>query len=222
MRQRAICRKLQRLAASSLEAASDVAEAKVEASVDPRELARSYDFRASSVMVSRIRQLESLRYFDEGSAREPGEETTPGLNPNEVVVFEEFFAVGLRMPPHPAFTEILLEFRVQLHQLTANVIAQMLKYFWVVLSFGGEPSSDVFAKRHELHYQPKKVDVDGFEKFQKFSVINFHGKGGGEAGPVPTTKNKWSAGWMKAWFYCKVPLHPCPQGGAPFTPSVRT
>jgi hypothetical protein len=32
-------------------------------------------------------------------------------------------------------------------------------------------------------------------------------------GLTPATKNKWSAGWTKAWFYCKVPLHVCPQGG---------
>jgi hypothetical protein len=68
-------------------------------------------------------------------------------------------------PPHPAFTDILLKFWVQLHQLTVNVIAQMLKYFCVVLSFGGDPSSDGFAKRHELHYQPKKAAVNGFEFF---------------------------------------------------------
>jgi hypothetical protein len=30
---------------------------------------------------------------------------------------------------------------------------------------------------------------------------------------TPTIKNKWSAGWMKAWFYCKVPKHLCEQGG---------
>jgi hypothetical protein len=30
-------------------------------------------------------------------------------------VFEEFFAVGLRMPPHPALIEILIKFCVQLH-----------------------------------------------------------------------------------------------------------
>jgi hypothetical protein len=37
-------------------------------------------------------------------------------------VFEEFFAVGLRMPPHRVLIEILLKFRVQLHQLTPNAI----------------------------------------------------------------------------------------------------
>jgi hypothetical protein len=42
----------------------------------------------------------------------------------------------------------------------------MSKYFWAVLKFSGEPGSDGFAKRYELHYQPKKVIADGFEKFQ--------------------------------------------------------
>jgi hypothetical protein len=82
-----------------------------------------------------------------------------------------------------------------------------------VLSFSGEPSSDGFAKCYELHYQLKKVAADGFKKFQQFGVINFHGKCGGKVGLTPATKNKWSAGWTMAWFYCKAPLHPCPQGG---------
>jgi hypothetical protein len=102
--------------------------------------------------MGRIWQLESLRYFTEGSAHELGEETVLELNDDEVVVFEEFFMVGLRMPPHPAFTGILLKFRVQLHQLTPNAIVQLSKYFWAVLSFGEEPSRDGFTKHYELHY----------------------------------------------------------------------
>jgi hypothetical protein len=101
--------------ASSGGAASESAEANVEDVVDPRELARSYDFGSSSVTVGRIQQLESLGYFAEGSTHEPGEETIPEPNTDEAVVFEEFFVVGLRMPPHPVFTEILLKFQVQLH-----------------------------------------------------------------------------------------------------------
>jgi hypothetical protein len=54
--------------------------------------------------------------------REPGEETVPEPNTDEVVVFEEFFAMGLRMLPHPAFTEILLKFWVQLHHLTRMLL----------------------------------------------------------------------------------------------------
>jgi hypothetical protein len=41
------------------------------------------------------------------------------------------------MPPHLILIEILLKFRLQLHQLTPNAIAQLSKYFWAMLSFGG-------------------------------------------------------------------------------------
>jgi hypothetical protein len=91
--------------ASSGAAANDVAKTKADDVVDPRELAWSFDFGASSVTVGRIQQLESLRYFAEGSAPKLGEETILGPNDNEVVVFEEYFAAGLRMPLHPALTK---------------------------------------------------------------------------------------------------------------------
>jgi hypothetical protein len=147
-------------------AASDEAKAEVEDTVvvDPREFARSYDFGASFVTVGRIRQLESLWYFAKNSAHEPRNEIVPEPNDDEVVVFEECFAAGLPMLPHLVFTKILLKYRVQLHQLTPNAIAQVSKYFWAVLSFGGEKSSDGFTNHYELYYQPKKVVVDGFEK----------------------------------------------------------
>jgi hypothetical protein len=40
------------------------------------------------------------------------EETVPEPNSDEVVVFEEFFTAGLRMPPHPLLAVILLKFQV--------------------------------------------------------------------------------------------------------------
>jgi hypothetical protein len=79
-------------------------------------------------------------------------------------MFEEFFAVGLWMPPHPVLTDILVKFHVQIHQLMPNAFAQFSKYFWAVMSFGGKPSGDGFAMRYELQYEPKKVVVDGGEK----------------------------------------------------------
>jgi hypothetical protein len=100
------------------------------------------------------------------------------------------------MAPHSAHTEILLKYQVQLHQLTPNAIAQLSKYFWAVLSFGGEPSSDGFAKRYELHHQPKKVIVDSFKKFQQFGVSNFHAWRGSKAGLTLAIKNKWSTRWI--------------------------
>jgi hypothetical protein len=81
------------------------------------------------------------------------------------------------------------------------------------MSFGGKPSSDSFTKRYELHYQPRTVEVDGSEKYQQFGCINFHGRWGSNVKLTPVVKNKWSTGWTKAWFYCKVPRHLYEQGG---------
>jgi hypothetical protein len=50
-------------------------------------------------------------YFTEGSTREPGEEVIPEPAVDEAIWFEEFFAVGLWMPLHPALTNILAKFR---------------------------------------------------------------------------------------------------------------
>jgi hypothetical protein len=113
----------------------------------------------------------------------------------------------------PVLTDILVKLRVQLHQLTPNAFTQLSKYFWAVISFSGEPSSDSFAKCYELHYQPKKVEVDGGEKFQKFGCLNFHARQGGGVKLTPAIKNKWSTGRTKAWFYYKVSMHVCVQGG---------
>jgi hypothetical protein len=52
------------------------------------------------------------------------------------------------------------------------------------MSFGGEPSTDGFVKFYELHYQPKKLEIDGGEKFQQFGCLNFHPRhyqGGGRS-----------------------------------------
>jgi hypothetical protein len=97
--------------------------------VDPRESTWSYDFGLSIVTVSCIRQLEALGYFAKGSACEPGEEVMLEPAADEDVVFEEFFAAGLRMPPHLVLTDILVKFHVQIHQLTPNAFTQFSKYF---------------------------------------------------------------------------------------------
>jgi hypothetical protein len=190
--------------------------------VDPRESSRSYDFEPSTVTVGHTQQLEALGYFIEGSACEPGEEVIPKPAIDEAIVFEEFFAIGLRMPPHPALTDILVMFCVQLHQLTSNAFTQFSKYFWAVLSFGGNPSGDGFAKRYALHYQPKKVGGDRGDNYQQFGCINFHGRWGSGVMLTPAIKNTWSSSWTKARFYCKVPRHLCEQGGKLCTSYART
>jgi hypothetical protein len=80
------------------------------------------------------------------------------------------------MPPHPVVLDMLLKFQVQLHQVTPNTIGQVSKYIWVVDSFGGVPSADGFTKRYEIHYQSKKMTIDGAEVQAQYGCINFHTK----------------------------------------------
>jgi hypothetical protein len=123
------------------------------------------------------------------------------------------------MPSHLTLTDILVKFCVRLHQLTPNAFAQFSKYFWVVMSFGGKPSGDDFAKYCELRYHPKKVEGD---KYKQFGCINFHGRRGSGVKLTSAIKNKWSSGWMKAWFCRKVPRYLCEQGGKLCTSCART
>jgi hypothetical protein len=86
---------------------------------------RNCYFGPSTVTMSRIHEMMDQGYFVEGGARVPGEETIPELDSNKAIVFEDFFIAGLRMPPHSILSDILLKFRVQLHQLTPNAIVQL-------------------------------------------------------------------------------------------------
>jgi hypothetical protein len=80
------------------------------------------------------------------------------------------------MPPHPVLASILLKFQVQLHQLTPNAIVQLSKHCWAVTSFRVIPFPDGFVKRYELHYQPKRMEIDGAIVHAQFGCLNFHAK----------------------------------------------
>jgi hypothetical protein len=69
------------------------------AAIDPDEASPSYIFDPSTVTVSCIHVMASLCYFAEGDAWAPWEEVIPEPADDESVVFEEFYATGLRMPP---------------------------------------------------------------------------------------------------------------------------
>jgi hypothetical protein len=93
-------------------------------------------------------------------------------------------------------------------------MVQLSKYIWAVTSFGGVPSAEGFAKRYELHYQPRKMDVDGAEVYGQYGCINFHVKRRSQrAKLIVAVKNKWAGAWPLAWFYCKVPLIWSPSPG---------
>jgi hypothetical protein len=137
----------------------------------------SYDFGPSKIMKTHIGSMESYaHYFPKGYGRPPGAESVLEPRANKAVIFEDFFTVGLRMLLHPVFMDILLKFQVQLHHLTSNAIVQISKFIWAVTSYGGHLTVDVFAQHYELHYQNKKIHLEGCETTltAEFGCITFH------------------------------------------------
>jgi hypothetical protein len=74
-------------------------------------------------------------------------------------------------------------------------------------------SGNLFAKRYELHYQPKTVSTPDGDQIAQCRFLNFHAKRDGGPKLSLTIKNKWSSGWTRSWFYCRVPCRWCSRGG---------
>jgi hypothetical protein len=69
------------------------------------------EFGASWMSSVRVHDMQQLGYFGGGVARVPGVEEVPELE-GELVVFEAFFAAGLRLPAHRFVGEVLRRFEV--------------------------------------------------------------------------------------------------------------
>jgi hypothetical protein len=92
--------------------------------------------------------------------------------------------------------------------LRPNAIIQISKFISVVTSCGGHPTTDIFAKNYELHYQHKKIHLDGCETTlaMQFGCIAFHPtRYVGWVRLTLSVRNKWTSDWASNWFYCKVP-----------------
>jgi hypothetical protein len=69
------------------------------------------DFGVSRMSSVRVQDMQRLDYIGGGVARVPGTEEVPEPE-GELVVFEAFFAAGLRLPAHRFVGEILRRFNV--------------------------------------------------------------------------------------------------------------
>jgi hypothetical protein len=68
----------------------------------------TFNFYHSNVGMTRVMTLESnAQYFLKGYYQAPGTKMIPKPHANEVVVFEDFFVMGLHMPSHPMLAKIL-------------------------------------------------------------------------------------------------------------------
>jgi hypothetical protein len=131
------------------------------------------DFEKSIVSEADVPMMMKLGYFREAEKkliRFAGEETTPKLKDDEVVVFKSFFRAGLRFPPHEMIGEVLDNYEIYLHQLTPNAIVRLNIFIWSLRSQGMDPNAEAFCRVHELHYQTKARE-DGLH--ENFGCYNF-------------------------------------------------
>jgi hypothetical protein len=75
-------------------------------------------------------------YFEKGVCHPPQGEKTLNPGEGECIVFHDIFVAGLRLPLNPIVHELLVRFKVKIHQLTPNAILQQSKFWWVVKTFG--------------------------------------------------------------------------------------
>jgi hypothetical protein len=157
------------------------------------------EFGVSRISSVRVQDMQQLGYFGGGVGRVPGAEEVPEPE-GELVVFEAFFTAGLRLPTHRFVAEVLRRFEVQVHQLTPNVVVALAKYVWVVTSYGGQPSVEVFAKHYCLHWQKRNIGHE-IAQFGSCTFTPRTGKTSMEVVElVPCARNKWG-NWWDFWFY---------------------
>jgi hypothetical protein len=161
------------------------------------------DFGKSTISEGDLPKMLKLGYLSEEKkelVRFGGEETTPKLGKDEVVIFKSFFKAGLRFPLNRMIADVLKQSGIYLHQLTPNAIVRLSVYIWALRSQGVEPFAERFCRVHELHYQTK-ARGDGLHG--NFGCYNFaYGKT--TKFPVISYQSKWPAGWKSEWFYVKI------------------
>jgi hypothetical protein len=93
------------------------------------------EFGKSTISEGDMPKLMNLGYFSEAKkelVRFGGEEITPKLGKDEVVVFKSFFKAGLRFPLNKMIADVLKKFGIYLHQLTPNSIVRLSVYIWAL------------------------------------------------------------------------------------------
>jgi hypothetical protein len=159
----------------------------------------SYNFGQPKVMRGHISDLgNSSCFLLKGFAQPPGIESVPNPKENEAVVFEDFFIADLRIPLHTVLLDIHSKFQVQMYQFTPNAVVQISKFIWVVTSCRGHPNAEVFAHHYKLHYENKKIALEGSKITftTQFGCISFHrSQFGNRVRLTPATRNKWPSGW---------------------------
>lgn len=170
---------------------------------------RSWDFGPSHMTAEAIRALEEEGCFAAGKARVPPRgETVLNPEPNEAVVFKDFFYCGLRIPSIYFLHLVLETFKLQLHHLTPNGILTLSKFCYACETYSSPPDLDTFCAYYELQRQPKWGKVDGIEVEFQYGSCAFMAKRSQKDGGLEISyaqKNKWEKNWTKFWFHVETP-----------------
>jgi hypothetical protein len=157
------------------------------------------DFGKSTVSQADMPTMIKLGYFEEAEKkliRFSGEETTPTLENDEVVVFRSFFRAGLMFPLNEMIGEVLENYKIYLHQLTPNTIVRLSVFIWALRSQGIDPNAEAFCRVHELHYQTKARE-DGLH--ENFGCYNFAYRKDMKT-PMVSYHTKWPTSWKMSGF----------------------
>lgn len=60
---------------------------------------------------------------------------------DEVVIFHDFFSMGLRFPMDAVLVQILQAYNMYIHQLTPNSFVRLNLYFWLAKTCRLQPDS---------------------------------------------------------------------------------
>jgi hypothetical protein len=123
-------------------------------------LPAAFVFGESKVTANLIREYEAAGFFPAGSGRAPLDEEVPSPAFDEIVVFQDFFTCGLRLPCDPVLPAILDKFSVKIHQLSPNSFLEVSKFLWIMKTFGCNFSTDVFARFFELVIVPNVIKLN--------------------------------------------------------------
>ena len=84
----------------------------------------------------------------------PADQASAWPEPDEVVVFRDFFTAGLRFPLDPMIMSIFHLYGVYLHQMTPTSFMRLDRFMWLAKMGKVEPTDEAFARVFCIHYYP--------------------------------------------------------------------
>ena len=129
-----------------------------------------------------------------------------------MIVFRDFFTVGLRFPLDPVVVDIFRLFTVYIHQMTPTSFVSLNLFMWLAKTGRVGPTTEAFARVFRIFYQPKtivvhKKDGSSSDAEPQYGCHTFAFRQTAPS-PIPAYRNKRPVEWTNFWFYHKIRLDP--------------